>query len=195
MSCSRSCGCYAIDLAAGQTRLEPSGLGVQLVHDECGGNSHLAPGREPADILSDPDLLSVIDFAEPVAVLLVAVLHFVRPEEHPAGIVAAFRDHIAPGSYLVISHGVSDGTSPQVVDKVTSAYSAASSPVTSRTASDVEAFFEGLDLIEPGVVDVTRWRPERRTRTQGLRVAAGVGRKASGLDEEAAATRRDIDGD
>jgi len=61
MSCSRSCGCYAIDLAAGQTRLEPPALGVQLVHDECGGNSHLALGRPSgnADVSrSTPSMLN-----------------------------------------------------------------------------------------------------------------------------------------
>lgn len=133
--------------------------------------------RHPDEILGDPDLLSVIDFAEPVAVLLVAVLHFITPQEDPARIVAAFRDRVAPGSYLVISHGVSDDTSPRVVEKITSAYNGASSPVTPRTAVEVAAFFEGCELVEPGVVDVTRWRPERRTRSQGLQVAAGVGRK------------------
>jgi len=133
--------------------------------------------RRPDEILGDPDLLSVIDFAEPVAVLLVAVLHFITPDEDPASIVAAFRDRLAPGSYLAISHGVSDNTSPRVIKKITSAYDSASSPVTARTAADVAAFFEGCELVEPGVVDVTRWRPERRTRSQGLQVAAGVGRK------------------
>jgi SAM-dependent methyltransferase len=133
--------------------------------------------RRPAEILGDPDLLGVIDFAEPVAVLLVAVLHFITPDEDPARIVAAFRDRVAPGSYLVISHGVSDDTSPRVVEKITSAYNGASAPVTPRTAAEVAAFFEGCELVEPGVVDVTRWRPERRTRSQGLQVAAGVGRK------------------
>ncbi len=140
--------------------------------------------RRPDEILGDPDLLSVIDFAEPVAALLVAVLHFITPDEDPASIVAAFRDRMAPGSYLAISHGVSDNTSPRVIKKITSAYDSASSPATARTAADVAAFFEGCELVEPGVVDVTRWRPERRTRSQGLRVAAGVGRKL-GPDEQA----------
>jgi hypothetical protein len=133
--------------------------------------------RHPDEILADPDLLSVIDFAEPVAVLLVAVLHFITPKEDPARIVAAFRDRVAPGSYLVISHGVSDAISPQVIEKIASAYNGASAPVTPRTSVEVAAFFEGCELVEPGVVDVTRWRPERHTRSQGLQVAAGVGRK------------------
>ena len=148
--------------------LRATTLGVVAVHGDI---------RRPDEILGDPDLLSVIDFAEPVAVLLVAVLHFITPHEDPARIVAAFRDRVAPGSYLVISHGVSDDTSTRVVEKITSAYNGASAPVTPRTAAEVEAFFEGCELVEPGVVDVTRWRPERRTRSQGLQVAAGVGRK------------------
>jgi hypothetical protein len=142
--------------------------GVAAVHGDI---------RHPDEILGDPDLLSVIDFAKPVAVLLVAVLHFVTPQESPAGIVAAFCDRMAPGSYLVISHGVSDGTDPRTVDKITSAYKGATAPVTPRTSSEVAAFFDGCELIEPGLVDVTRWRPERRTRSQGIQIAAGVGRK------------------
>lgn len=134
--------------------------------------------RCPAEITNAPDLLKVIDFAEPVAVLLVAVLHFIGSGEDAAGIVAAFRDHIAPGSYVVISHGVSDGTDPEIVGKIAGAYSSVSLPVTPRTATEVAALFDGFDLVEPGVVDVTRWRPERRTRSQGIKVAAGVGRKS-----------------
>ncbi|MDQ2873948.1 MAG: SAM-dependent methyltransferase [Actinomycetota bacterium] len=133
--------------------------------------------RRPGEILADPDLLSVIDFAEPVAVLMVAVLHFISPEDDPAGIIEAFRNRMAPDSYLVLSHGVSDDTSARAVAKITAAYEASTAPVTPRTAAEVEAFFDGFDLAEPGVVDVTRWRPERHVRSQGMRVAAGVGRK------------------
>jgi S-adenosyl methyltransferase len=163
--------------------LQATTPGVVAVHGDI---------RRPGEILADPDLLSVIDFAEPVAVLLVAVLHFIRPEEDPAGIVAAFRDHVAPGSYLVISHGVSDGTDPRTIDKITSAYSSSSAPVTPRTAAEITAFFEGWDLVEPGVVDVTRWRPERRTRTQGIRIAAGVGRRKCGCPVGATDARGDL---
>ena len=136
--------------------------------------------RQPDDILADPDLLDVIDFAEPVAVLMVAVLHFVPPEENPAGIIEAFRDRMAPGSYLVLSHGVSDDTSARAVQKITAAYGASTAPVTPRTVAEVTAFFDGFDLAEPGVVDVTRWRPEQHTRFRGIRMAAGVGRRDGG---------------
>jgi hypothetical protein len=134
--------------------------------------------RQPQDILAHPDLRELIDFAQPVAVLMVAVLHFIRPEEDPAAIVAAFVGQMAPGSYLVISHGVSDSTGPQALAGITSAYSGATAQVTPRTAGEVAAFFGGLELIEPGLVDVTQWRPERRTRSHGIQIAAGVGRKA-----------------
>jgi hypothetical protein len=148
--------------------LQATTPGVAAVHGDI---------RRPGEILAHPDLLSMIDFAQPVAVLFVAVLHFVTPQEDPTAIVAAFRDRMAPGSYLVISHGVSDGTDPLTVDKITSAYSGATAAVTPRTSSEVKAFFDGCELIEPCLVDVTRWRPERRTRSEGIHVAAGVGRK------------------
>lgn len=133
--------------------------------------------RCPQEILSHPELLGQIDFTKPVAVLMVAVLHFIRPEEDPGAIVRAFVDRMAPGGYLVISHGVSDSTPPHVLDAITTTYSGATSPVTPRTADEVATFFDGLELVSPGLVDVTRWRPERRTRAKGIQVAAGVGHK------------------
>jgi hypothetical protein len=152
--------------------LQATTPGVVAVHGDI---------RRSDEILSNPGLLSVIDFADPVAVLLVGVLHFITPREDPAAIVATFRDRLAPESYLVISHGVSDGTDPLTVEKVTRAYSGATAAVTPRTSSDVAAFFDGCELVEPGLVDVTRWRPERRTRSKGIQVAAGVGRKTDGI--------------
>ncbi|HUY48251.1 MAG TPA: SAM-dependent methyltransferase [Streptosporangiaceae bacterium] len=134
--------------------------------------------RWPQQILADPGLLTLIDFSKPVAVLFVAVLHFIRPEADPARIIAAFGDRMAPGSYLAVTHGVSDGIDPRTIAKIAGAYSQATAPVVPRTVAEVAAFFEGFTLAEPGLVDVTRWHPGKPARAQPVRVAAGVGRKA-----------------
>jgi S-adenosyl methyltransferase len=137
--------------------------------------------RCPQEVLAAPELLTLIDFSKPVAVLFVAVLHFIRPEEDPGQIVAAFRDRMAPGSFLVISHGVSDGTDPRTVAQIADAYRhAASASITPRTAGEVAAWFGGFEMIPPGLTDVTRWFPGKPARPGPVRMAAGVGRKAGG---------------
>lgn len=135
--------------------------------------------RQPQQILTSPELALLIDFTRPVAVLFAAVLHFIRPEEDPAAIVAAFRDLMTPGSYLVISHGVAEAADAKAAAWVRRACGYASTPVVPRTSAEIAAWFGGLELAEPGLVDVAQWRPERTIRSRGLRIAAGVGRVPS----------------
>ncbi|HEY5985541.1 MAG TPA: SAM-dependent methyltransferase, partial [Streptosporangiaceae bacterium] len=98
-------------------------------------------------------------FTQPVAVLLLAVLHFVPDADDPAGIVKTLASALAPGSYLAISHLTAD-FSPQEVTAAVAAYNAlAPAPVAPRTHEQVTGLFGGLPLLEPGVVRVTDWRP------------------------------------
>lgn len=113
--------------------------------------------REPAGILTHPDLTRLIDFSRPVAVLFIAILHFI-PED-PTPLITAFTDRTVPGSYLAISHGVSDGHDTVAVEHIKSVYSTVSSPAVFRTSAEVEALFTGYDLVDPGLVDVTDWYP------------------------------------
>lgn len=101
----------------------------------------------------------VLDFDQPLALLLVAVLHFVRDAEDPAGIVARLRDVMAPGSYLVISHGTAD-FHPEVAAKVTAIYDQATVRLALRSRNQIERFFDGFDLLEPGLVEPVAWRPD-----------------------------------
>ena len=133
--------------------------------------------RHPDGVLADPELAELIDFTAPVAVLFVAVLHFVRPEEDPARIVAAFTEQMVPGSYLIISHGVSDDTDPGALAGMTSAYGHAGVPLVPRTTAEVESWFGGFELIRPGLVDVSRWYPGKTAKPGPVRVAAGAGRR------------------
>lgn len=133
--------------------------------------------RDPRSILADPELTAVIDFAAPVAILCVAVLHFIRDEENPGEIVAGLRGQMAAGSYLVISHAASDGADEQVLAGIDEAYQDATAPAVPRTVAQISELFAGLELAEPGLVDVSHWRPQVRSRPTKIRILAGVGRK------------------
>ncbi|ACU73611.1 protein of unknown function DUF574 [Catenulispora acidiphila DSM 44928] len=123
----------------------------------------LADVREPKKILGHPQVLELLDFDQPVAVLMVALLHFVGHDEDAAGIVAAFRDALAPGSALVISHGT-DGGQPEVSAAARKGWDNAKSNLVVRERAAIEAFFGDFDLIEPGVVQLPRWRPDGPVR-------------------------------
>jgi S-adenosyl methyltransferase len=100
-----------------------------------------------------------LDFARPVAVLMLAVLHLVPDRDDPAMIVKTLASGLAPGSYLAISHMTAD-FAPQQVSAAVAAYNElAPAPVTPRTREQVTGLFGGLPLLEPGVVPVTGWRP------------------------------------
>lgn len=130
--------------------------------------------REPDTIVSDPKVRDLIDFEQPVGVLFVAVLHFVRRDLAPE-VVSRFRSLMAPGSYVAISTACTDGMEAAAVAKTEAVYSNAAAQIVFRTRSQVEQLFDGFELLEPGLKDVAQWR---NTETPApVRVLAGVGRK------------------
>jgi len=139
----------------------------------------LADLREPEIILTHPAVTELIDFSQPVAVLLIAILHFLTEDEDPARIVATFRDFMANGSYLALSHATAD-LRPEVAANAAAVYDRATSRATLRSHAEVSAFFDGLDLEEPGLVQVPRWRPDQRPprNLDKIWIYGGVGRKA-----------------
>jgi len=132
--------------------------------------------RAPQAILNDPITCTLIDFTRPVGVLFVAVLHFLTDEDHPWKRVAAFRCRMAGSSMLAVSHITSDGTPPEVQATIQDAYAEASAPAVFRTRQQIESFFVGLDLIEPGLVEVGAWRSLRPSPPAPLRFLGGVAR-------------------
>ena len=132
--------------------------------------------REPGRILAHPDVRVHLDFARPVAVVMAAVLHFVRPEEDPAAIVAAFRDAMAPGSGLVISHVVDDddGAVSVATRKSAAICAETTAPFVVRSREEVAAWFTGFRLVPPGLVDADLWRRPNRGQTTAP-IVAGVG--------------------
>ncbi len=126
-------------------------------------NATIIPGdlRDHASILADPRVRSQLDFGQPVAVLLVAILHFIADEEDPRGIVAALMDAIPAGSCLVISHASADRHS--VAATTERAYDDASAGLHFRTRAEVEAILAGLRLVDPGeLVWTPQWHPDRQ---------------------------------
>lgn len=133
--------------------------------------------RDPQTILAAPGLAGLIDFSRPVAVLFVAVLHFVRDEEDPYGIVETFRAAMAPGSCLVLSHVATDGLSAELLARNEHVYERSTSPSRPRSRDEIARFFDGLDLLEPGLVRPGQWRPGAGQETATRFMYAGVGTK------------------
>jgi len=119
--------------------------------------------RDPDTVLTNKALLTCIDFSQPVAVLLLSVLHFISHEEDAPGIIARFRERMAPGSYLAISVGTSDGADPDMLAEATHTYAGARMPFTLRSRAQILDLFNGFDLVEPGLVSLPEWRPEFNT--------------------------------
>jgi hypothetical protein len=139
--------------------------------------------RRPAEILRHPEVLAKLDFSQPVGVLCVCALHFVPDEEKPHQIIAEYRDHLAPGSFLAITHGITAATPEDdpdgVVQSVTNVYQNASAQIHVRSTKEIERFFDGFEIIEPGVVWTANWRPDPGIRPAGRpdSLHGGVGRK------------------
>jgi hypothetical protein len=139
----------------------------------------LADLRDPASVWQHPDVADLLDWTRPIAVLCTSTLHFVADEDEPHQIIAQYRDRMAPGSYLAITHGTMEEDPAGERDKAAGVYRRASSQLHVRPLADVRRFFDGFQLVEPGLVWITEWRPEPGTaptgRAQSMR--GGVGRK------------------
>jgi S-adenosyl methyltransferase len=113
-----------------------------------------ADAREPDKILHEA--ARTLDFGQPVALMLVAVLHFITEDENPYGVVARLVDALAPGSYLVMSHATGD----YLDAKTLAGFSAGPATISFRTREQFATFFDGLELLPPGVVSAAQWRAE-----------------------------------
>ena len=115
--------------------------------------------RDPRGILDHPIIDKLVDFNQPVGLLLVAVLHFIRDEEDPAGIMATLWDALPPGSHLVLSHATGDFHTSSL-SEVFKIYERAAATLNLRTYDQVRAFVDGFPLVDPGLVQVPLWRPD-----------------------------------
>jgi S-adenosyl methyltransferase len=133
--------------------------------------------RDTGKILSEAG--NVLDFSQPVAVMLLHVLHFIPDGDDPYGIVAKLMEPMPSGSYLVLAHTTADLGTPGLQEAAERYNQSSSVKVTLRSKAEVARFFEGLELVEPGITPVGVWRPGPMDEipTQGLSTFTAVGRK------------------
>jgi hypothetical protein len=116
-----------------------------------------------------------LDLDRPVGLLCTSVLHYVPDDADPAGLIRRYLDALPAGSWLVLSHMTLDGADPQAVERAVASWRGRQFP---RPTAAIEGMFTGLELVEPGLVDVELWRSEQQTQPPGpLRVLGGVARK------------------
>ncbi len=131
-----------------------------LLHDNPATAVIQADVRQPAPLLAQPELRRVLDLDRPLAVLLVAFLHFLPDDVEAERVVEAVRAALSPGSYLVLSHATADGAPGDVLEQLDALYARTAGGVYRRTHAQIAAFFTGLEMVEPGLVYTPLWRPE-----------------------------------
>lgn len=139
--------------------------------------------RRPAEILDAVRSRRLIDFSRPVAVLFIALLHFIADDHDAESIVGAFRDATSPGSYVAITTATTADTDPAERAAIEDIYSSTTAPANFRTREQVERLFTGYELVAPGLVRVPDWRPETPLATEHQQTGrnwfyAAVGRKS-----------------
>lgn len=115
--------------------------------------------RDPDDVLSRPEVADLLDFDRPIGLLLLLALHFVPDSDDPWGVVARYRDRLAPGSHLVVTHATADRRTRAMRD-VADSTARTRERLHYRTRAEVTRLFAGFDLLEPGVTGFALWRPE-----------------------------------
>ncbi|WP_427924278.1 SAM-dependent methyltransferase [Streptomyces sp. cg40] len=139
--------------------------------------------RKPQEILASAEVQRLIDVNRPVALLLVAILHFVEDADDPYGAVAQLRDALAPGSLLILTHASYEGIPlpPERAEGAVDVYKDIRNPLIMRSRDEIARFFEGYDMVEPGLVPMPDWRPDTAPEDEdpySFSGFAGVGRTA-----------------
>ena len=161
-------------------------MSAELLDDDARTRLIVTDMRDPGELLDHPDLRALIDFTEPVGLLMTAVLNFVADGSDPWGLVKRYTGVLAPGSYLALSHATADKLPPVSVQAMYDTYRSSTTEIHLRTRQEVERFFEGLELVppylgaEPSVTYVGLWGAEdpQAADTEGSRVLyCGVARR------------------
>lgn len=143
----------------------------RLLADVEGVSITRADVRDPRAVLSAPTVTGILDFTEPIAVLAVAIVHFISDEHDPARILADYRDALVPGSYLAITHTSADYDDPELAERVrrgAEVYRDSATPIHLRDRPRILELLAGADLVDPGLVDLSQWpRPDPSTPALG----------------------------
>jgi len=139
-----------------------------------------ADARDTDRILGDPETRRLLDPDRPVAVLLLGVLHFVPDADDPAGVVTRLRDAVAPGSHVALVNVTYEDQPPEVIE-AQKLSGRTGTPIFLRSRAELLAQFDGLSLVEPGLVHLPLWRPDSPLdvddHPERFGALAGVGRK------------------
>lgn len=132
--------------------------------------------RKPDSVLDHPATRELIDFSEPVALLFVAVFHFMPSADDPASVVAAYRERQVPGSYVTIAHLTTDGMSKQEQDGWFTGFEGATNKLALRSEQEIRDLFAGYEMVEPGLVRPHLWHPADDGSPRTTSLFGGVGR-------------------
>jgi hypothetical protein len=116
--------------------------------------------RRPEEILEHPRLRALIDLDRPLAILMIAVVHFIPDAERPAAVLGRYRDALPAGGYLALTHATADGIPAEAASNAMDVYRSGVTPIHLRRRDQIAAQLAGLTLVEPGLVNVTDWRPD-----------------------------------
>ncbi|HEV7980507.1 SAM-dependent methyltransferase [Amycolatopsis sp.] len=140
--------------------------------------------RDPRAIFRDEETERLLDFDEPVCVLIVSVLHFIGPDDDPAKIVEAYKSHVVPGSWLALSHVCCEDAPEEGaadVQRFVAAYKNTSNPAWLRTRAEITPWFEGWEMVDPGLVRLHEWHPDHEATEPEIKASpfawCGVGKK------------------
>lgn len=134
--------------------------------------------RDPDAILNHPETQDLLDFSQPLGLLMVGILLFIGPDDHPANLVATYRQRLAPGSLLAISHLCGEHAPPDQREQVATAvaaYEQANEYVYVRTRDEIATWLRGMDLVEPGIAFLPDWRPESDNEADDVARLLGYG--------------------
>jgi hypothetical protein len=135
--------------------------GQALLMDDDTTTVVLADVREPDELLAMPGVNGFLDFSQPIGLILSAVIHHILDEEDPSGIVSRCKEALAPGSYMELSHFCNDSKEAKELEQVLQAGLGRGKI---RGREEIERFFDGLELVDPGLVYLPQWRPEEPLR-------------------------------
>jgi hypothetical protein len=139
-----------------------------------------ADAAEISRILVEPEVRRLIDLDKPLAVLMVALLHFIPDDPTVSRIIRTVREAVVKGSYIAISHGLNENMSAETARQLEALYAKSTNRVRFRSRAEMNLLFEGLELVPPGVVEVFQWRPDGASAIDGpqeISSLCGVGRK------------------
>lgn len=134
--------------------------------------------RDPEAILEHPETRRLLDFSQPLGLLMVGVLLFIGPDDDPGALVRTYRQRLASGSLLAISHLCDEHAPPEQREQVAAAvnfYQQANEQLNVRTADELMSWLEGMELVEPGVAFLPDWRPDSGTETDDPARLLGYG--------------------